>query len=265
MIFDIFRHDPHRNACWDGKLGIWAFTEEFTAQRTSRNRKKGTACVRNLPTIDRTVYKKYLLEYLFPEIKEKWPRKDRHRLIWVQQDNAKPHVSPFDPEVLAAGSEGGWNIRLMYQPPNSPDTNVCDLGMFASLQSLQYRKYMRNIKDIIQAVEEAYNEMSKETLNDIFLSLQNCMRCILEHDSGNDYKIPHMGKAKLRNPGLLPFVLPCESSHYNRAVNQLRQAARGSAFMFSLSEYKSLFNTIAFRFIVYRRIYDLSNCHTDLL
>jgi hypothetical protein len=57
----VFSHDPHHKATWDGKLGIWAFTEKYTAQRNNRNRKKGVVCVRNLPTIDRTVYKRYLL------------------------------------------------------------------------------------------------------------------------------------------------------------------------------------------------------------
>ncbi|KAL3659951.1 hypothetical protein V7S43_019092 [Phytophthora oleae] len=229
------RHDLHRNAYWDGILGVWAFTEEYTAQRASRNRAKGTTCVRNLPTIDRIVYKSYLLEYLFPAIKEKWPRKDQHHLIWVQQDNAKPHVSPFDLEVLAAGSESGWNIRLTFQPPNSPDINVCDLGLFAFLQSLQYRKYMRNVLDIVKAVQEAYEEMSKDTLNNIFLTLQSCMRCVLENDGGNDYKLPHLGKAKLRNTGALPLVLPCKKDLYNRAVSALAQATQGGALFFSAS------------------------------
>ncbi|OWZ10991.1 hypothetical protein PHMEG_00016052, partial [Phytophthora megakarya] len=31
-----------RNSLWDGKLGIWAFTEEHVAQRTSKYRSKGT-------------------------------------------------------------------------------------------------------------------------------------------------------------------------------------------------------------------------------
>lgn len=116
------------------------------------NRGKCATCVRNLPTIDCSVYKPYLLEYLVPVIKDKWTRKDRCLLIWIQQDNAKLHASPFDLEILTAGSKGGWNIQLTFQPSNSPDMNILDLGLFASLQSLQYRKHMRNIKDIIWAV-----------------------------------------------------------------------------------------------------------------
>ena len=73
-------------------------------------------------------------------------------------------------------------IRLTFQPANSPDMNVCDIGLFASLQSIQYRMYMRTVEDIINAVDNAYDEMPKDTLNNIFLSLQICMLCGLEAD-----------------------------------------------------------------------------------
>ncbi|KAG3003550.1 hypothetical protein PC120_g19076 [Phytophthora cactorum] len=42
---------------------------------------------------------------------------DRRRPIMIQQDNAKPHVLPHDSDVVAAGMEGGWCIRLLFQPP----------------------------------------------------------------------------------------------------------------------------------------------------
>ena len=232
MKFNCFRFDPHRNAIWDGKLGIWAFTDEYTAQRNSKWHSNGEVYLRNIEVIDRGVYKDYLLRLLFPAIKEKWPRKDRHRPIMVQQDNARPHVSPFDPDILAAGLDGGWNIRLKFQPPNSPEMNVLDLGLFASLQSLQYRQKMKGIEDIVRAVCIAYSEMTSETQDNIFLSLQNCMRSILKAEGGNGYALPHLGKAKLRKGGMLPTSLPCDRDVYNHALDVLREANRGSACFF---------------------------------
>jgi hypothetical protein len=79
--------------------------------------------------------------------------KGRGKLILIQQDNAKPHVPPQDPDVVAAGTADGWHIRLICQPPNSPDLNVLDLGLFASLQLIQYRTPLRSVEDIIQAIE----------------------------------------------------------------------------------------------------------------
>ncbi|ETL90626.1 hypothetical protein L917_10731, partial [Phytophthora nicotianae] len=52
-----------------------------------------------------------------------WPCGDRRRPILIQQDNAKPHVSPLDPDIVVAGWEGGWYIRLLCQPSNSPELN----------------------------------------------------------------------------------------------------------------------------------------------
>ncbi|KUF81733.1 hypothetical protein AM588_10000291 [Phytophthora nicotianae] len=90
------RYDPHRKQQWDDKLGVWSFTEKYEAQRSSKNRAKGAVCTRNIDTVDREVYREYLVTKVFPAIKAQWPRKDRHMLILVQQDNAKPHVEPWD-------------------------------------------------------------------------------------------------------------------------------------------------------------------------
>lgn len=207
---------------WDGKIGMWAFTEEYTAVRKSKYRAKGATCLRNIPVIDSAIYKEYLLNYLFPTIKATWPRKDRGQIILVQQDNAKPHVSPFDPDILDAGLADGWHIRLTCQPPNSPDLNVLDLGLFASLQTLQYEKKMRGIEDIVDAVEEAFKTMKWETLDNVFLTLQKCMEALLEVEGSNTYAIPHMGKG---------FVEPVSSRQVSSVISKRMRPRRSCCMM----------------------------------
>ncbi|ETL81235.1 hypothetical protein L917_18397, partial [Phytophthora nicotianae] len=34
----------------------------------------------------------------------KWPARDRDKPILIQHDNAKPHVSPYDSDIVAAGT-----------------------------------------------------------------------------------------------------------------------------------------------------------------
>ncbi|ETP35122.1 hypothetical protein F442_16631 [Phytophthora nicotianae P10297] len=228
-------YDPHRKQHWDGKVGIWYFTEQYAAKRRSKNRAKGDICTRNIDTVDRTVYKNYLLTKVFPAIKEKWPRKDRGQVIFVQQDNAKPHVPPSEPDIVAAGTEGGWNIRIWCQAPNSPDLNCLDLGVFASMQSLQHRLPRKGIEALIASVEEAYRDMKTDTVDNIFLSLQACMLEILRQKGGNLYKTPHLGKAKLRRAKLLPVSLSCSRDLYEAAIVLLRAASRGSALLFDSS------------------------------
>ena len=55
-----------------------------------------------------------------------------------EYNDAPSHIAINDPEFVAAATADGWNISLYCQPPNSPDTNVLDLGFFGAIQSLQH-------------------------------------------------------------------------------------------------------------------------------
>ncbi|VFQ77118.1 unnamed protein product, partial [Cuscuta campestris] len=129
------RYGEGGDVLWDGKIGIFPFTFEQAAQRSSKNRPAGTLETKAEPTVNRDVMKRMLLTNLIPAIKQKWPGSSRD--IIIQQDNAKPHVDGNDPEIVAAAQEGDWNIQLKFQPPNSPDLNVLDLGFFRSIDSVQ--------------------------------------------------------------------------------------------------------------------------------
>ncbi|KAG3089646.1 hypothetical protein PI125_g17949 [Phytophthora idaei] len=37
--------------------------------------------------------------------------------------------------VKQAAKESGWDIRMEFQPPKSPDMNILDLGIFNAIQS----------------------------------------------------------------------------------------------------------------------------------
>lgn len=168
-----------------------------------------------------------MLTKVIPAIKAVWPRGEKWKLIFIQQDNARPHLSPLDPDVIAAGTEGGWNIRLLCQPPNSPDYNALDLGFFASIQSLQLRKRARGIEKLVQSVMQAYREIDEDTLEDVFLSLQAAMISTLQCNGGNDYKLAHLSKDKLRRQGKYPQALSVGKDLYDRAskeVNWLYQS-----------------------------------------
>jgi hypothetical protein len=53
--------------------------------------------------VDREKSREYLVKYVLPAIKEKWPESDRWNTIYVQQDNAKTHIKPDDPIFFAGG------------------------------------------------------------------------------------------------------------------------------------------------------------------
>ena len=91
--------------------------------------------------------------------------------ILIQQDNAKPYFNPIDPEFIETASRDGFHIHLSFQPPNSSDMNVLDLGYFRAIQSLQHQEAPISIDELILAVEKSFDQLSSESLNNVFLTL----------------------------------------------------------------------------------------------
>ena len=72
------------------------------------------------------------------------------------------------------------------------------------------KKPCNNVDELLQNVREAYEELTPQTLNKVFLTLQSVLTEILEVKGGNNYKIPHMNKDRLERIGALPNVLEVE-------------------------------------------------------
>ncbi|XP_074305096.1 uncharacterized protein LOC141640033 [Silene latifolia] len=169
---------------FDGKIGIFPFSCIVPAKRSSKNRSKGTLETKPIDRITRAVIKKCIIEKILPAIKAKWPD-GKGRKIFIQQDNARPHILSNDPEFKRAAMEDGWDIELIYQPPNSPDLNILDLGHFRSIQTIQHEKAPRSVMQLVDAVLKGSNR----------------------------YKIPHIGKKRLDIMGMLPTTIIPEVEH----------------------------------------------------
>lgn len=194
------RWDHTRGTWFDGKLGIWPFVQWVEAARNSRNRPAGTLELKSC-NVDREVYREFLVQKVFPSIRDKFPTEWKEHKIHVQQDNARPHVSHNDEEVVAAGATDGWDIVLRNQPPNSPDLNVLDLGFFNAIQSLQQEACATTVAELVDTVHEAFDMLSSTKLTDTFITLQAVMREIMRHKGGNNYKLPHLKKQTMRRKG----------------------------------------------------------------
>lgn len=216
------RYDPHKKQFFDGKIGIWPFVYQEPAQRNSKNRAKGTLITKNIESITARECKTMILENVIPAIKSKFPTSYKHKPIYVQQDNAKPHSSIDDDDIVAEGSRDGWSIRLTSQPPNSPDFNVLDLGFFNSIQSLQHTASPNTIDELIECVQNAFNALNKQTLDNVFLTLQTCLEATMLAKGGNFYKIPHIHKAKLHRQGRLQTTLSCSIEAVETATSMLK-------------------------------------------
>ena len=118
-------------------MGFSLLCTKKRALKSSKNRKAGTMETKAVQNITSQVIREMLLTKVIPAIKEKWPA-ELAKDIYIQWDNARPHQIPRDEEWFQATQTDGWNINFIFQPPQSPDLNVLDLGLFRTIQSLQY-------------------------------------------------------------------------------------------------------------------------------
>ena len=128
-----------------------------------------------------------IVQNVFPAIRAKFPQ--TNDVIYVQQDNAKPHFNEDDPEMLEEGSKEEFSIMFKNQPPNSPDMNVLDLGFFNAIQSVQHQHSPKTIDKLISCVSNAFDELHSDKLGNVFLTLQQCMEETVLAKGGNDWSI----------------------------------------------------------------------------
>jgi hypothetical protein len=105
-------------------------------------------------------YREFLIKKVLPAIKTRWP--DWEQDITIQQDEASPHFKQNDPAfLLATATARNWEIKLLTQPAQSPDTNLLNLSFFWALQLLQWNHWFVNeINGLIVQVTRAYHDFS---------------------------------------------------------------------------------------------------------
>jgi hypothetical protein len=206
------RWDHHSNTQWDGKIGIWPIGKYTLAQRNSVNRPAGTTEWTN-ENVDHELYRDLLVDYVLPEIMNKWPVGQWNNpafRIRIQQDGAGGHTDHDDPYLTQAIEDLGLTdkVSIYTQPPNSPDLNICDLGLFNALQAEYYDTSPMNEVELIKLVEETYKNYCYLKINRLFVTLQTVFNGIIEANGGNDYTLAHMNKDRLEREGTLPVCVP---------------------------------------------------------
>jgi hypothetical protein len=196
---------------FDGKIGMWPVGHWSTYARG------GSVNARGSPkwvdeSIDGPKYCELLMDRVVPAIMEKHPSFHLGKKVKIQQDGAPSHgVLARRPEVFTEAMEElgiGDCIQLITQPAQSPDMNANDLGFFAAIQAAYYRKSPKNPVELLDMVQQCFDEYDSHKLNRIWLTLQSCMNQVIDIRGSNDYKIPHLNKALLEREGRLPEVLP---------------------------------------------------------
>ncbi|XP_047258867.1 uncharacterized protein LOC124891098 [Capsicum annuum] len=147
------RFDENGIELFSGKIGIFSFVVKEPAKRNSKNPTSGTMETKPIQSVTKDITRACLIEKVLLAIRAKWPASDSNNPIFLQQDNARPHIGNNDLEFIEAARQDGFDIRLYFQPSNSPDLNVLDLGFFRAIQSLQYQKAPKKVDELVEAVE----------------------------------------------------------------------------------------------------------------
>ena len=98
---------------FDGKIGIFPFVLKEPAKRNSKNRIAGTLETKPILSVTKEVYRRCLIGKVLPAICSKWPRENGTE-IFIQQDNAKPHINPMDSKFVETASMDGFDIHLVF-------------------------------------------------------------------------------------------------------------------------------------------------------
>ncbi|GAA0151904.1 hypothetical protein LIER_10521 [Lithospermum erythrorhizon] len=213
--------DRDGNEIFSGKIGIFPFIKREAAQRRSCNRDAGTMEIKSITSVTREIIRSVLINEVIPSIKLKWPPSCVGEIIYIQQDNARTHVDPMDQDFRAAALSSGFDIRLVCQPPNSPDLNILDLGFFNAIQSLQRKSCAKKFEELVLVVQQAFADYPPRKVNLVFLTLKLCMKEIIKIGGSNRYKIPHIGKGRLERIGCLPQQISVEPTLVESVVNFL--------------------------------------------
>ncbi|GJN31965.1 hypothetical protein PR202_gb20429 [Eleusine coracana subsp. coracana] len=139
---------------FDGKIGCFPLVTWEQAKRSSVNRQAGTWEVKPIAHKTREVIREFMIERVLPAIKAKWPIEDIAKPIYIVQDNSPSHIEANDALFCEHAKKDGFDIRLVCQPPNSPDFNILDLGFFRAIQSIQYKMAAKTVQDLVPIVQE---------------------------------------------------------------------------------------------------------------
>ncbi|KAK1629449.1 hypothetical protein QYE76_003764 [Lolium multiflorum] len=204
----------------ENKIARLKFCTSMIDQTTTAEAEPSFLSMENIVHIDEKWFdmtKRSRKYYLLPE--EQDPVRTIHNKNSIgKQDNARTHVLPNDPIFLAAVKESGRDIKLLQQPPNSPDLNALDLGFFSSIQSLTVQYAPTTLKELIESVEQAFDGYDVDTLVRVFITLQTVMIEVMRVEGDNTYDIKHMGKVKLQREGNLPMILAFDGTYYRKSL-----------------------------------------------
>ncbi|GAA0150743.1 hypothetical protein LIER_09612 [Lithospermum erythrorhizon] len=98
------RFDESGNVFFYGKIGIFPFYYQEPAKRKSKNRAAGTMETKPILAVTQDLSRSWMIEKVLPAIRDRWPMYSRGSTIYIQQDNARPHIKALDEKFQEAAN-----------------------------------------------------------------------------------------------------------------------------------------------------------------
>lgn len=122
-------------------------------------------------TLDSDKYMQFLREMI--EFHQRQQNSILPENMRIQHDNARPHVSYATRTFIH-----DQNIRLLHQPPYSPDVNLCDSYIFPRLEAL--RTDFKSREEIQQFLEETLPTFTPQRMESALLTIVDKMQKIID-------------------------------------------------------------------------------------
>lgn len=181
--------DPDNN--FDGKIGCWAITEKYTAKRNSKHFQKGDVYDKQV-SMDSKKFLDMLRTLVIPAIRRKMTFK---KSVQIQMDNAPPHgaLEALEQDINRGRKSPQVQISFLKQPPQSPDCNVNDLGLYNSMQTRLGRQQtkLQSTGEIMRSVKNVWAETESATIQKLFETKKMVLGKIVEARGSHDYSFPH--------------------------------------------------------------------------
>ena len=99
---------------------------------------------------------------------------------------------------ILSGVYYGPKVRMVFQPPDSPDLNIMDLGMFNNLWTkihkiLKDSKMIPSVDDVWEAAKVAWESITPVDIEILFQTLHLRMEQVIQSNGRNDMPLPHDG------------------------------------------------------------------------
>ena len=103
-------------------------------------------------------------------------------------DNARPHIVNNKMCSIKAIQRRHKSIKIIYQPPNSPDTNPLDQGIFKILADAVEKLNPETKEELLKTVKRAWTSIPAKQISATIRNQKQVCSSILKAEGGNKFK-----------------------------------------------------------------------------